>query len=114
VDVQIPEELRGATPGVLSSPVYWNGNIFWPSFSNLFAWSVDPASGMISHSPTSQSAQQFDRTVAISVSANGATNGIVWLMQNTAELFAFDATNLGNILWTSAQAANGRDRIDSL
>jgi len=113
VDIQIPEELRGATPGVLSSPIYWNGNVFWQSFSNLFAWSVNPSSGLISQSPTSQSAQTFDRTAAVSLSANGATNGILWLMQNTAELFAFDATNLANILWTSAQAANGRDRIDS-
>jgi hypothetical protein len=103
-DTQIPEELRGATPGVLSSPVYWNGNVYWQSFANLFAWSVDPGSGLISGSPTSQSAQAFALTAAISLSANGTTNGILWLMQNTAELFAFDATNLANILWTSAQA----------
>ena len=112
-DTQIPEELRGATPGVLSSPIYWNGNVYWPSYSYLFAWSVDPNSGLISSSPTSQSAQTFARTAGVSLSANGTTNGILWLMQNTAELFAFDATNLANILWTSGQAANGRDRIDS-
>ena len=112
-DTQIVEELRSATPGVLSSPMYWNGNVYWPSYSNLFAWSVDPNSGLISSSPTSQSAQTFARTAGASLSANGTTNGIVWIMQNTAELFAFDATNLANILWTSGQAANGRDRIDS-
>ena len=111
-DTQITQELRGATPGVLSSPLYWNGNVYWPSYSYLFAWSVDPASGLISSSPTSQSAQTFARTAGASLSASGTTNGIVWLMQNTGELFAFDATNLANILWTSAQAANGRDRID--
>ena len=112
-DTQITEELRGATPGVLSSPMYWNGNVYWPSYSNLFAWSVDPTSGLVSSSPTSQSSQTFARTAGASLSANGTTNGIVWIMQNTAELFAFDATNLANILWTSGQAANGRDRIDS-
>ena len=112
-DTQITEELRGATPGVLSSPLYWNGNVYWPSYSNLFSWSVDPASGLISSSPTSQSAQTFARTAGASLSANGTTNGIVWIMQNTAELFAFDATNLSNVLWTSGQAPNGRDRADS-
>src|SRR5579863_8170023 len=112
-DTQIPEELRGATPGVLSSPLYWNNHVYWPSYSNLFSWSVDPATGLISSSPTSQSSQTFARTAGASLSANGTTNGIVWIMQNTAELFAFDATNLANILWTSGQAPNGRDRADS-
>ena len=112
-DTQITEEIRSATPGVLTSPVYWNGNVYWQSYSNLFAWSVDPNSGLISSSPTSQSAQTFARTAGISLSANGTTNGILWLMHNTGELFAFDATNLANILWTSGDAPNGRDRIDS-
>jgi Legume lectin domain/Chitobiase/beta-hexosaminidase C-terminal domain len=112
-DTQLPEELRGATPGVLSSPLYWNGHVYWPSYSNLFSWSVDPASGLISSSPTSQSTQTFARTAGASLSANGTTNGIVWIMQNTGELFAFDATNLSNVLWTSGQAPNGRDRADS-
>ena len=112
-DTQIPEELRGATPGVLSSPLYWNGHVYWPSYSNLFAFSVDPNSGLISTTPSSQSPQTFARTAGASLSANGTTNGIVWIMQNTAELFAFDATNLANVLWTSGQAPNGRDRADS-
>jgi hypothetical protein len=86
-DMQIPQELRGATPGVLSSPLYWNGNVYWPSYSNLFAWSVDPASGLLSSSPTSQSAQTFARTAGASLSASGTTNGIVWILQNTGELF---------------------------
>ena len=112
-DSQISEELRGATPGVLSSPVYWNGNVYWPTFSYLTAWSVNPASGLISSLPTSQSAQKFALTAAASLSANGTTNGILWVMQNTSELFAFDATNLANILWSSSQAANDRDQIGS-
>jgi hypothetical protein len=34
-------------------------------------------------------------------------------MQNTAEFYAFDATNLANVLWTSFQAPDLRDEIDS-
>ena len=112
-DTQIAQELRGASQGVLSSPIYWNGHVYWPTYANLMTWSIDPNSGLLSSSPTSQSTQTFARTAGASLSANGTTNGIVWIMQNTAELFAFDATNLANVLWTSGQAANGRDRADS-
>jgi uncharacterized protein YidB (DUF937 family) len=112
-DTQIPEELRNATPGVLSSPLYWNGRVYWPSFDFLYSWSVDPASGLISGSPTSHSAQQFARTAGASLSASGTANGIVWIMQNTSELFAFDATDLTKVLWTNGQAPNGRDRAGS-
>jgi hypothetical protein len=111
-DTEIPEELRGSTSGVLSSPVYWNGNVYWQSFANLFAWSVDPGSGLISPSPTSQTGP-FALTASISLSANATSDGILWMMQNTAELFAFDATNLANVLWTSFQAPGFRDEIDS-
>jgi uncharacterized protein YidB (DUF937 family) len=112
-DPQIVQELLKATPGVLSSPLYWNGRLFWPSYDFLYSWSVDPTSGLISILPTSRSAQQFARTDGASLSANGGTNGIVWIMHNTGELLAFDATDLTKVLWTSGDAPNGRDRAGS-
>jgi hypothetical protein len=112
-DPQIVQELRGATPGVLSSPLYWNGHVYWPSYDFLYSWSVDPASGLLSTLPTSRSAQQFARTAGVSLSANGAANGIVWIMHNTGELFAFDATDLTKVLWRSGQAPNNRDGAGS-
>src|SRR5260370_23787130 len=112
-DPQIVQELRGATPGVLSSPLYWNGHLYWPSFDFLYSWSADPASGLISTLPTSRSAQQFARTAGASLSANGGANGIVWIMHNTGELLAFDATDLTKVLWTSGQAPADRDRSGS-
>jgi hypothetical protein len=112
-DPQIVQEILGATPGVLSSPMYWNGRLFWPSYDFLYTWSVDPTSGLISTLPTSRSAQQFARTDGASLSANGTTNGIVWIMHNTGELLAFDATDLTKVLWTSGDAPNGRDRAGS-
>jgi len=113
-DPQIPQELRQATPGVLSSPLYWNGRVYWNAANDfLYSWSVDPASGLLSTSPTSRSTQQWNRTDGSSLSANGKTNGIVWIMHNTGELFAFDATDLTKVLWTNGQAPNGRDRAGS-
>jgi hypothetical protein len=112
-DTQIAQEIRQATPGVLSSPLYWNGHVYWPSYDFLYSWSVDPASGLLSTLPTSRSAQQFARTAGASLSANGGANGIVWIMHNTGELFAFDATDLTNLLWRSGQAPNNRDGAGS-
>ena len=71
---------------------------------------------MISTTPTSQSAQIFGFAAPTpAISANGNTNGILWaLAASTCEaallgLFAYDATNLGNVLYISSQAANNRD-----
>jgi hypothetical protein len=56
-----------------------------------------------------------------SISSNGNTNGILWVLNansydstctstSTCQiLYAYDATNLGNLLYTSSQAANNRD-----
>ena len=48
-----------------------------------------------------------------SISADGTQNGIVWVLErgqsNPANLHAYDATNLGNELYNSDQAAAGRD-----
>jgi hypothetical protein len=47
------------------------------------------------------------------ISANGTSNGILWAHENTspAVLHAYDAGNLANELYNSAQAANGRDQF---
>ena len=114
LDTQIPQELRNATLGVLSSPLYWNGRLYWNAGNDFaYSWSVDPATGLLSTSPTSRSTQQWNRTDGSSLSANGTTNGIVWIMHNTSELFAFDATDLTKVLWTNGQAPNGRDNAGS-
>jgi hypothetical protein len=47
-----------------------------------------------------------------SISANGASNGIVWALQNdTAELHAYDANDLSAELYNSNQAPNNRDHF---
>jgi hypothetical protein len=45
------------------------------------------------------------------ISANGTTNGIVWVVENgnNGVLHAYDATNLATELYNSTQAAGGRD-----
>ena len=110
-DPQIVQEIIGATGGVWGSPAYWNGNLYWGGSNEpLRAYSFNAGgSGLISTSPTSQSALIFSYPGSSpSVSANGTTNGIVWA-QGSSTLYAYDATNLKNQLYTSNQAANNRD-----
>ena len=71
------------------------------------------ANGVLSSSPTStsnESAGFFSPSPA--VSANGTTNGIVWSMltdnygsNGTAILYAHDASNVANLLYSSATNA---------
>jgi hypothetical protein len=113
-EVQTPqsgEQNWGA--GVWGSTAYWNGNIYSagtnPGVSNsLTAYSF--VNGTLSQTPTSQSTQQFGTpSPTPSISANGNSNGIVWILDtngvytNEPEvLVAFDATNLGTVLYSSS------------
>lgn len=126
-DTQIVQEINNASIGVWGSPAYWNGNVYWASNSNgttsnlpsnLMAFSFNANnSGLLSTAPTSQSSNTFNfGTGTPVVSANGNNDGIVWLLDNSTfhadccqVLYAFDATNLGNMLYNSSQAAAKRD-----
>jgi hypothetical protein len=128
-DPNIVQEIPAATTGLYGTPAYWNGSVYWGGGSdyngpdNLKAFSFNANnSGLISTSPTSQSAKAFSFPgPSPSISANGNTNGILWGLDNSAfgstcsggsncqVLYAYDATNLANMLYNSSQAANNRD-----
>jgi hypothetical protein len=128
-DPQIVQEIPGATAGVWGTPAFWNGSVYWGGASdgggpdNLKAFSFNANnSGLISTSPTSQSAKAFSFSApSPSISANGNSNGIVWGLDDSAfgstcsggsncqVLYAYDATNLANMLYNSSQAANNAD-----
>jgi hypothetical protein len=108
------QELDGALPGgIWSAPAYFNGVVYYgPSGSALRAFPVSNA--QLSGSAAAQSATQFGYPgTSPVISANGATNGIVWTYENaaTAVLHAYDATNLAHELYNSNQAANSRDQF---
>ena len=122
-DTNIVQEIPGASTGIWGSPSYWNGNVYWGggygrTADNLKAFSFNANnSGMLSTSPTSMSSNAFSfSTAAPVVSANGTTNGILWILDNSAFgssccqiLYAYDATNLATMLYNSNQAAGSRD-----
>lgn len=62
-------------------------------------------------SHTTDTIGQLDGTP--SISANGNTNGIVWVLDRGAsQLKAYLASNLATQLWTSGQAPNARDQLN--
>jgi len=124
VDWQIPQEIPSATNGIWGSPAFWNNTVYWGggydagAADNITAWSFNAnGNGLLSTSPVSQTVQTFAfSTAAPVISANGNSNGILWILDNSTYLssccqvlYAFDATNLGTMLYNSNQAAGSRD-----
>ena len=124
----VVQQVSGQIPGGMwGSPAYWNGNLYFGAAQDgqtvsdpLRAFSFNLTSGAISTSPTSQSTKVFGFSGPTpSVSSSGATNGIVWALDNVnwnascpsscQVVYAYDATNLGTKLWDSSLATSNRD-----
>ena len=99
--------------GEFAKPSYFNNAVYYGAVGDkLKAFPISNA--RLATVPSSQSAATFGYPGATpSISASGATNGIVWAVENagTGVLHAYDATNLANELYNSNQAANGRDHF---
>jgi hypothetical protein len=109
----IYQELPGALPGgVYSMPAYFNNTVYYGGNGDFIkAFTITKA--MLSATPTAQTSNSFVYPGATpSISANGASNGIVWAIENasTAVLHAYDATTLHE-LYNSNQASGGRDHF---
>ncbi|MFZ0807678.1 MAG: Ig-like domain-containing protein [Candidatus Sulfotelmatobacter sp.] len=110
---------------IFDTPVYWNGNIYFHPAQDViraFSWNAGADAGeQLSTNPTSVGAAVFAAVAhgaTASLSANGNNNGIVWDIDNStyvgnnpvasgpAVLHAYDATNLANELYNSAQAGS--------
>jgi hypothetical protein len=90
--------------------VYWNGHVYVAGIGGSVQ-DFTLSGGRLSTTPSSQTSVQFSFPGAtMSVSSNGSSAGIVWVLDGGAGvLYAFDATNLASELYDTAQAANGRD-----
>lgn len=104
---------------VRTLPAYWNGNVYFIA-QNHGIQSYTLSNGLLSTQPTSQdtTTPYFLRGAAPSISsAPDLSNGIVWAVKTDedttgqgkpAALYAYDATNVANILYNSNQNS-GRD-----
>jgi hypothetical protein len=121
-DTEVLQDLPAAIGGMWSMPAFWQNNVyFWGEGDNLVAYSLSTSTGLLSATPTSTSSMvlQYPGSVP-TVSASGATNGILWAVDATnyyssmpstgqAVLHAFDATNVATELYNTEMAASNRD-----
>src|SRR4029077_14666671 len=99
------------TGGVSGTPAYFNGAVYYcANGDSLKSFRVTQAK--LVSTPSSKSTTVFAYPgCSPTVSANGTSNGIVWAHTYThpAVLYAFDAANLGRILYNTNQT--GRDQL---
>jgi hypothetical protein len=119
---QIVETVAGSIHGYWSNPAYWQGQ----TATNLYMAGVvaergsgdylkmySMSQGRISTSPVAQSSNTFTIGATPSISAHGTSDGIVWAIERLEELsipghlpailYAYDATNISTMLYSSAQ-----------
>ena len=96
--------------GVWSSPAYWNGNIYyWGVYDNLKSFAL--TNGKLATTPTKSAEQYGFPGSTPSISANGATQGILWSIDSEAYgegpaiLQAHNASSVGTTLYSSTTNA---------
>jgi outer membrane protein assembly factor BamB len=109
--LQPPSGLLTCRYGALS---YWNNTVYVPGTNApLLAYGL--TNGTLASTPV-RSVQGYGNVTSPSISANGTTNGIVWILTvgpppaNAGALRAFDAISL-KLLYSSTSAAGGRDTL---
>jgi hypothetical protein len=113
-DRQIVQSVAGAVGPVYGSPAYFNNTVYF-SASNDTLKAFSFAGGKLGTTPVSRSSRVFSYPGAIpTISANGTSNGIVWLVEGGAggTLHAYDATNVARELYNSQMNAD-RDALGS-
>lgn len=107
------QEIPSALPnGAWSGPAFFNNTVYYGGVGDaLKAYPVTDA--LLALVPASESAAIFPYPGSTpGISANGTRDAIVWAVESSPTaagvLHAYDATNLGNELYNSQQAA-GRD-----
>jgi hypothetical protein len=104
------QTLTGSVGGYVSSPAYWNSAVFYSGVGGFLS-RYTLTSGLLSTTPVSKAPTAFKLGSTPSISADGATNGIVWAIDagggtgnKPAVLHAYDATNVATELYNTNQA----------
>jgi uncharacterized protein (TIGR03437 family) len=113
-DTQIVQSLEGAIGPLYGGPAYFNHTVYFSAANDaLKAFSI--STGRLGTSPTARASQVFGYPGAVpSVSANGSSNGIVWLTESGdgGTLHAYDAADVATELYNS-QMKGSRDALGS-
>jgi hypothetical protein len=100
---------------VFSTPAYYNHTIYIAgAFGDTAKAFAIGSNGTLT--ATSQTTATFgDEEGSLSISSNGGTAGVVWVMDRGAnEIHAYNANNLGVELWNSGLRAGGADSLGSV
>jgi len=102
-----------ANVGIRGLPAYWNGHVYVAGVADLVK-AFELSNGLLSTFPFSQSpTKNFYPGATPTVSSNGSTNGLLWVLQtdgyarsNAAILHVYDANNVGDELYNSKTVAS--------
>ncbi len=98
----ILQELPFVVGHMFNSPAYWNGTLYYAGDADtLKAFALTPDGQYpLSTAPVMASAQKLIGSHSPSISANGNTNGIVWVMSGS-NLYAYNASTLQQLYISS-------------
>jgi hypothetical protein len=124
------QTIEGTIHGYWSNPAYWQGPtaqyVYYSGMTSeagagdyLKQYTI--SNGLVSTTPVEQSPNLFPVGSTPSISANGTSNGILWAIErkdilsalpgtHPAILYAFNATNVSQVLYNSAQNKQLRDQ----
>jgi uncharacterized protein YjdB len=110
-NTQIAQEIQGAVGGLWNMPAYWNNSVYFVGAGDsLKSFSLINGAFPTSASASTGSAIGYPGATP-SVSSNGNSNGIVWVIQasgGAAVLLAYDPAN-GLAALYSSSSQGGRD-----
>jgi len=119
-DTQIIQEIgldSKVVPGqthsdvLFGAPAYWNSTVYFaPDAAPLTAFPLLP-SGLLG-TPITTGTYVGSHSPSISANGNNPQTGIMWVISGP-ELAAFNATTL-QLLYTTTQAPNGRDKLPAV
>jgi len=118
----IEESASGAVGGMFNVPAYWNNTLYFWGINDVLK-SIPIINGLPDFTHVTGGSPLINFPGAgLSISSNGTTLGsaILWAINGThfstssngagpAVLYAYDATNVASMLYSSAQNAQGRD-----
>jgi hypothetical protein len=98
-DSQIVQSLPAAVGPLFGIPTYFNNTVYFSAeHDQVKAFSLH--NGLLSTLPVSASSATFAELGTVpSISANGASNGILWTIDPAAQLHAYDAADLATQLY---------------
>jgi hypothetical protein len=113
-DSQIVQTLPFAIGGIWGGDAFWNNTAYFSGHSDhLKAYSFNTSTQLLSTGPVATSSTLFGYPGPTpAVSANGTSNGVVWLVQADGTyniLHAYDATTLTELY--NSEQNSGRDRV---